>query len=142
MGVFDSILGKKGRDDDVTMEPCEGGYTLKGTRLKAPRISSVYIYFNSTTPLKDEPDVLKGIIMENGVAQSIAPGALIAAGYESIPDIDDYLVSNEMPESLNAFIMARAMMSGLARNQAEMCKLAVNPFDFKGIKGVLILKEV
>lgn len=141
MGLFDGILGKKGVQENMAIEPCKGGYTLKGGQAKSPRISGVYVLFNGKEPLKDEQEMLIGLMREFGVAGALAPGAVISAAYELIPEIDEYLATRDMPESLNAFLMARAMMCGLARGQAEMSRLAIDPFNFKGMKGVLIQKE-
>ena len=139
MGIIDSIKGKKKKGEDIVPEPSDGGYTLKGAR--GSRITSVYVFFNSTTPLGNERELLAGIIEEFGLASEAMPDAPISVKYEEIPGIDEYIAKGEMPESLNAFIMARAMLKGLARSQAEMSRLAVNPFNVKGVKGVLVLKE-
>jgi hypothetical protein len=141
MGLFDSVMGKKSKNDGIVLEPRDGGYGLKNYRARAPDINKVCVFFNSTAPIPGEPEVLKDLIKEQGVADRLAEGTLITTAYEAIPDIDEYLSTQEMPESLNAFIMTRAMMKGLARSQAEMGRLAVNPFNVKGIKGVLVLKE-
>ncbi len=142
MGLFDSFLGKKGVSEGVALEPREGGYVLKGSgRAAAPGISGVCVFFNSAAPAEDEPELLKILVKEFNLVEKLAPDVLIMTAYEAMPDIDEYLSTREMPESLNAFIMTRAMMRGLARSQAEMGKLAVNPFNVKGVKGVLVLKE-
>ncbi len=115
---------------------------LKGGRpARAPSVSSVYVFFDGSGPLENEREVLAGIIKEFDVARKLMPEARIATAYETLPDIDEYVATQEMPESLNAFFMARAMMAGIARSGAEMSKLALQPFDRKGVKGVLILKE-
>lgn len=135
------MKGNKGKNEDILLEPCGGGYVLKNYRARAPNINKVCVFFNSLTPIAGEPEVLKDLIKEYGLADRLAEGTLITTAYETIPDIGEYITVREMPESLNAFLMARAMMNGLARSQAEMSKLAVNPFDVKGVKGVLVLKE-
>jgi hypothetical protein len=141
MGLFNR-KGKKDKVEEIVLEQCKGGYILKGLKpARSPRISSVWVFCSSATPLKDEREMLKGIIKEFNLAGDIAPEAIISVVYEVVPDIDGYLSTQEMPESLNAFIMTRAMMKGLARSQAEMGRLAVNPFNVKGVKGVLVLKE-
>lgn len=141
MGIFDNVMGKKGKNEDIMLEPRDGGYVLKNNRARTPNIDKVYVLFSSNVPLPDEPKVLKDLIKEQGLADRLAEGAVINTAYEAIPDIDEYLSTRDMPESLNAFLMARAMLKGLARSQAEMGKLAVNPFDVDGVKGVLVLKE-
>jgi len=128
--------------EGVALERRDGGYVLKGHRnAVAPGVSRVCVFFSSASPLKEEPELLKSLVKELNVWERLAPDALIITAYEAMPDIDEYLSTQEMPESLNAFIMARAMMMGLARSQAEMGRLAVNPFNVKGVKGVLVLKE-
>jgi hypothetical protein len=141
MGLFDGVMGKKGKNEDIMLELRDGGYVLKNHRARVPSINKVCVFFNLPAPIPGESEVLKDLIKEQGVADRLAEGALIITAYEAIPDIDEYLRTQEMPESLNAFIMTRAMLKGLARSQAEMGKLAVNPFDVKGVKGVLVLKE-
>ncbi len=141
MGLFDGLLGKKDTGD-IVLEPVKGGYVLKGgPQAKAPGISGVYVFFNGKGPIGNEPAVLADILKEFNVPGKLAPGALIKTAYEDIPGIDEYVATQEMPESLNAFFMARAMMAGMARSAVEMSKLALHPFDHKGVKGVLILKE-
>ncbi len=142
MGLFDNILGKKGKSDDMALEPRDGGYILKGNRhAVAPDITRASVFVNQAAPPEDEPELIKSLVTEFNLGERLAPDALIIASYEAMPDIDEYLSTREIPESLNAFIMARAMLKGLARGQAEMGKLAVNPFNVRGIKGVIVLKE-
>jgi hypothetical protein len=141
MGLFDGVMGKKGKKEDIMLEPRDGGYVFKNHRARVPGINKVCVFFNSPAPIPGESEVLKDLIKGQGVADRLAEETLITTAYEAIPDIDEYLRTQEMPESLNAFIMTRAMMKGLARSQAEMRKLAVYPFGEKGVKGVLILKE-
>jgi hypothetical protein len=141
MGLFDGIMGKKGKNDDMVLEPRDGGYVLKNHRASAPDINKVCVFFSSAPPLEEEPELLKSLIKEFHVGDRLAHDALITTAYEAIPGIDEYLATREMPESLNAFIMTRAMLSGLAHGPAEMGRLAVNPFDVKGARGVLVLKE-
>ncbi len=123
------------------LEPYGGGYLLKNYRARTPNIDKVCVFFNAPAPFEGEPELLKDLIKEHGVPDRLVEGTLITTAYEAIPDIDEYLSTREMPESLNAFLMARAILKGLARSQAEMGKLAVNPFNVKGVKGVLVLKE-
>lgn len=139
MGIFDNILGKKSPGEEMAIERCAGGYVIKN-QARAPKFDRVCVFFSS--PVINEEDVLSGLAREYGFAKSLAPGALITTVHEAIPDIDEYLGTEDMPESLNAFLMARAMLNGLARSQAEMGKLTVNPFNHKGIKGVLVYKEI
>jgi hypothetical protein len=141
MGLFDGIMGKNSKKDDMVLEPRDGGYVLKNHRARAPDISKVCVFFSSAAPLEEEPELLKSLIKEFHVGDRLAPDALITTAYGAIPGIDEYLRTREVPESLNAFIMSRAMLSGLARGPAEMGRLAVDPFDMKGVKGVLVLKE-
>lgn len=141
MGLFDGILGKRGAQDNIVLEPCKGGYTVKGVQAKTQKVSAVSAFFNGSETLKDERDVLLGLIKELDVAETLAPGAVISTAYETLPDIDEFVATQEMPDSLNTFLMSRAMMLGLARSRSEMARLAIEPFNYKGIKGVLILKE-
>ena len=141
MGLFDNILGKKDKDEAIVLEPVSGGYVIKGQHARSSRFNKAHVFFNLATPLKDEQDRVKELIKEFNLEGDLEPGAIITASYETIPDIDEYIAQNEMPESLNAFLMARAMLNGLARGQAEMTRLTVNHFNIKGIKGILILKE-
>ncbi len=140
MGIFDNILGKNSPGDDMAIEPCAGGYTIKNISAKAPKFDRACVFFSS--PVADERDVVIGLAREYGFAKSLAPDALITTVHGAIPDIDEYLMTGEMPENLNAYLMARAMLNGLARGQAEMGKLAVNPFNYRGVKGVLVYKEI
>lgn len=137
MGILDGIKGKKG--DEMILEPREGGYALKGGQ--GSRIIRVCVFFSPATPLTDERELLAGIINDFKLTGDIAPGALISAKYEAVPGIDEYIARGEMPESLNAYLMARAMLEGLARGQSEMAKLAVNPVNYRGHKGILVYKE-
>lgn len=142
MGLFDGILGKKETGDNMVLEPCEEGYRLKQGYAQTPRIIRVHVFFQGTGPLTNEQDVLKEIIKKFDIASGLAPDALITVDHETMPEIDEYLSAGEIPESLNAFLMSRAMIKGLARGPAEMGKLAIYPFNIKDVKGVLILKEL
>jgi hypothetical protein len=142
MGIIDLFKGKKDKDDDLIIEKSDSGYVLKGQKSTAsPRVKRVHILVSSAKPLADERELVMGLIKEFGLAPEIAPEAPISIKYEIIPDIDEYIAKGEMPESLNSFLMARALLEGLARGPAEMAKLAVDPFDHKGHKGVLVCKE-
>ncbi len=142
MGLFDKMLGKKDSSDNIILEPLNGGYVVKGTQSKAPGVNKVCVFFSASEPVKEEPQVVKNLIDEYAVTRSLAPGAAIITAYETIPGIDDFMTGQEMPEELNAFLMSRAMMKGLARSQAEMSKLAINAFQVNGVKGVLVQKEI
>jgi len=139
MGIFDGRTGKKEKSDEMILEPHEGGYKRKGGH--GSRISRVCVYFDQATPLEDERELLRSIIKESGLSNDIAPGALISTKYDAVPGINEYIARGEMPESLNAYVMAQAMLEGLARGQADMAKLAVNPVNYRGHKGVLVYKE-
>ncbi len=139
MGIMDILKGKKNGGEDIVLEPSDGGYALKGAR--GSRVTGLFVFFDLTAPPGNERELLEGIIGEFSLAKEARPDAPISVNYGAIPGIDEYIAKGEIPESLNAFIMARAMMAGLARSQAEMGKLAVNPFNVKGVKGVLIEKE-
>ncbi len=142
MGLFDGILGKKGTGDNIVLEPCEEGYVLKQGSAQTPRIKRVHVIFQGTGPLNNERDVLKDIIKQFDIASGLATDSLITVDHETMPEIDEYLSAGEIPESLNAFLMSRAMIKGLARGPAEMGKLAIYPFNVNGVKGVLMLKEL
>ncbi len=141
MGLLDNIKGRKGKNEDLVLEPRDDGYALKGQRARSPGVTKICFFFNSAGPLKDEPELLKSLIKELHVEDKIARDAIITAVYEAMPDIDQYLSTRVVPDSLNAFIMTRAFMKGLARSQAEMGRLAVDPFDVKGVKGVVVMVE-
>jgi hypothetical protein len=140
MGLFDNIRGKKNGESELILERSGGGYRLKGTRAKAPRIGMVCVFFSVPAP-EAEAEALKSLIGEFGLADTLAADAVILTDSEPIPGIDEYLKTREMPEALNAFLMSRAMLKGLARNQAEMGKLGVDPFEVMGTKGVLVQKD-
>jgi hypothetical protein len=141
MGLFDKIMGKRQAEDGVSLEPCDGGYRLTGGHTGSPKFGKVGVFFSSDAPLKDEAELLKGILLEQDVASGLASGSVIMVVYGPIPDIDGFAATMEMSEGLNAFLMARAMLSGLARGPAEMAMLAVSPFNYKGVNGVIIKKE-
>ena len=142
MGLFDKMLGRKDSSDNIVLEPLNGGYVVKGTQSRAPGVNKVCVFFSVSEPVNEEPRVVKSLIDEYAVTGNLAPGAAILTAYEAIPGIDDYLSKQEMPEELNAFLMSRAMMKGLARSQAEMSKLAINSFQIDGVKGVLVQREI
>jgi len=97
--------------------------------------------FSLPAPLEDEPELVKGIIMELDATMAPATGAVISTAYETLPDVDEFVATREMPDSLNTFLMSRVMLLGIARGPAGMAKLAIEPFSYNGIKGVIILKE-
>jgi hypothetical protein len=138
MGIIDIFKNKK--DEDVVLEPSNGGYTWKSDK-GSSSISRAGVFFCATAPLKDEQEMLKGIIKGSGQASALAPGAVITVAYEELPGIDEFIATDEMPDSLNTFLMSRVMMAGLARGPQEMAKLAISPFNYRGVKGVLVLKE-
>ncbi len=140
MGLFDVFKGRKDKGDGVVLEPADGGYTLKsGTG--SSKVSRACVFVSSTAPVEDEPELIKSVLQGLDASISPAPGAAITTAYETLPDIDEFVATREMPDSLNTFLMSRAMMLGLARGPAEMAKLAIEPFIYNGIKGVIILKE-
>lgn len=142
MGLFDKMLGRKDSSDNIILEPLNGGYVVKGIQSKAPGVNKVCVFFSAMEQVKEEPQIVKNLIDEYAAASGLAPGAAIITAYETIPGIDDFLAGQEMPEELNAFLMSRAMMKGLAHSQSEMSKLAINAFQVDGVKGVLVLKEI
>lgn len=141
MGLFDGVMGKKGKDDGIVLEKRNEGYVLNDSKARAPDVKMACAFINSAEPPEDEAGLVKSLVKEFGLAEKLFPDTPIVTSYGAMPDIDEYLNTREMPDSLNAFIMARAMLNGLARGPAEMGKLAVNPFNVRGIKGVLVLKE-
>jgi hypothetical protein len=142
MGIFDNILGKKEAIEALTVEPADGGFTIKPLKkTEASKISRMEIMFNSATPPYTENELIKDVISEAGLSNLLLPGVLITTSYEVIPGVKEFLGTNEMPEDLNAFVMARAMMKGIARGPIEMGKIQVNSFQIKDTMGVIILKE-
>lgn len=143
MGFIDNILGKKAENVDMKLEPANGGYTLAYDKKPGNgNVGRVCVLFNAQSPPYAEADVLKDLIKEHGLENRFVPNAFITTAYENIPEMDEYLNTQEIPESLNAFLMSRAMMEGIARGPAEMGKISVNPFRVKGTNGVLVLKEM
>lgn len=140
MGLFDVFKGKKDKGSVVVLESAPGGYALKFGN-GSSGISRACIYFSLSSPLEDEQDMVEGIIKELDASIAPAAGAIISTAYEILPDIDEFVATREIPDTLNTFLMSRAMMLGLARGPAEMAKLAIEPFNYNGIKGVIILKE-
>lgn len=140
MGLFDVFKGRKDKGDAVVLEPANGGYTIKSSTGSA-KISRVCVIYSSTAPAEDEPELIKGALQGLDISLAPAPGAAITTAYETLPDIDEFIATREMPDSLNTFLMSRVMMLGLARGPAEMAKLAIEPFSYLGLKGVVILKE-
>ena len=142
MGIFDSILGKNEAIEKLTVEPANGGFTIKPLKkTDASKISRMDIMFNSTTPPCAEPELIRDVISEANILNILLPDVLITTSYEVIPGVKEFLSTNEMPEDLNAFVMARAMMKGIARGPIEMGKIQVNSFEIKDTMGVIILKE-
>jgi len=141
MGIIDVFKGKKDKGEEIALEPSDGGYIVKGVQAKAPGVSAVSVFFDDREPVKDVPATLLKLIDEFGLAEKLAPGIKINTAAEPLPGIDEFVASREMPDSLNTFLMSRVMMTGLARGPTEMAKLAISPFNHKGIKGVIILKE-
>jgi hypothetical protein len=142
MGLLNNILGKKEKSEELVLEPSNGGYSVKGYRANAPSIGRVCVFFSASAPAKEEQAIVKSLMGEYGFGKKLAEGAQIITAYETIPGIDGYLSSGEIPEELNAFLMSRAMLKSLAHSQAEMGKLIVNPFLLSGMKGVLVQKEL
>jgi len=140
--LLNNILGKKEKSEEFILEPLNGGYSIKGFRANAPSIGRVCVFFSANAPASEEQAIIESLMGEYGFGKKLAEGAQIIMVYETIPGIDSYLSSGEMPEELNAFLMSRAMLKGLAHNQAEMGKLIVNPFLVNGTKGVLVQKEI
>lgn len=141
MGIIDIFKGKKGKGEAIVLEPSEGGFTVQGTAAKEPGISAAMVFFDAGEPVEDEHEVLLGLIDEFSLASKLVPGTKISIAHEILPEIDEFIDTQEMPDSLNTFLMSRVMLAGLARGPAEMAKLAISPFDHKGVKGVLVLKE-
>jgi hypothetical protein len=140
MGLFDVFKGGKDKGRVVVLKPANGGYTLEsGTG--SNKISRVCVLYSSTAPVEDEPELIKGVLRGLDASIAPAPGAAITTAHETLPDIDEFVATREMPDSLNTFLMSRVMMLGLARGPAEMAKLAIEPFSYMGVKGVAILKE-
>ena len=139
MGIIDIFKGKKDKGEDIALEPSDGGYIVKGVSGKG--VSAASVFFDDREPVKDVPETLLGLIGEFGLAAKLAPDMKITIATEALPGIDEFIATQEMPDSLNTFLMSRVMLTGLARGPAEMAKLAISPFDHKGAKGVLILKE-
>lgn len=140
MGLFDVFKGGKDKGRVVVLEPVNGGYMLKSNTGSAT-ISRVCVLYSSTAPVEDEPELIKGVLQGLDASIAPSPGAAIATAYETLPDIDEFVATREMPDNLNTFLMSRALMLGLARGPAEMAKLAIEPFSYMGVKGVVILKE-
>jgi len=140
MGLLDVFKGKKDKGDGIVLEPAPGGYTLvSGTG--PSKICQACVFFSLPAPLEDEPELVKGIIMDLDATIAPATGAVISTAYETLPDVDEFVATREMPDSLNTFLMSRVMLLGIARGPAGMAKLAIEPFSYNGIKGVIILKE-
>jgi hypothetical protein len=140
MGLFNR--GKSDKNEETVLEHSDKGYLIKGKKAGAPSIGKVCVFFNASAPVKEEPAILRRLVDEQGLANKLADGVIITTAYETIPGIDAFLSSREIPEELNAFLMSRAMMNDLAKSQAEMSKLAVDPFNVNNIKGVLVQKEL
>jgi hypothetical protein len=140
MGLFNK--GKDDKNEETVLVPTDGGYSIKGKKAGSPGIGKVCVFFSADAPIKDEQAVLKSLVDEYGIRNKLSDGANIITAYETIPGIDTFLSSREMPEELNAFLMSRAMLKGLARSQSEMGKLIVNPFQVNSVKGVLVQKEI
>jgi hypothetical protein len=142
MGIFDSILGKKEATEELKVEPADGGFTIKPLKkTDVSKISRMDIMFNSAKPPYAEPELIKDAISEANVLPILLPEVLITTSYEIIPGVEEFLSTNKMAEDLNAFVMARAMMKGIARGPIEMGKIQVNSFQIKDTMGVIILKE-
>lgn len=143
MGIFNNILGKKGGNEELRVEPANGGYSIKSLKTAGTsKVNRVDIMFNTSKPLYAEPELIKDVISEAGIENKLAADVLITTSYEAIPGIKEFIDTNEMPEDLNAFVMARAMMKGIARGPIEMGKIQVDPFQIKDTMGVIILKEL
>jgi hypothetical protein len=140
MGLFNR--GKGDKAEETVIEPSDGGYAVKRKKAGSPGIGKVCVFFSATAPAKEEQAVIKSLVDEYDIANKLADGVNIMTAYETIPGMDAFLKSREIPEELNAFLMSRAMLKGLARSQAEMGKLVVNPFEINNIKGVLVQKEI
>lgn len=142
MGIFDSILGKNEAIEALTVESINGGFTIKPLKkTDSSKISRMDIMFNTAKPPYAEPELIRDAISEANVSKILLPEVLITTSYEVIPGVKEFLGTNEMPEDLNAFVMARAMMKGIARGPIEMGKIQVNSFQIKDTMGVIILKE-
>jgi hypothetical protein len=143
MGIFDNILGKKGGNEQLQVEPVNGGYSIKSLKeTGASKVNRVDIMLNTAKPLYDEPQLIKDVISDAGIENTLASGVFITTSYERIPGIKEFMDNKEMPEDLNAFVMARAMMKGIARGPIEMSKIQVNPFQINDTMGIIVLKEI
>jgi hypothetical protein len=143
MGIFNNILGKKSGNEELRVEPANGGYSIRSHKAAgASKVNRVDIMFNASKPLYAEPELIKDVISDTGIENTLATDVFITTSYEVIPSIKDFIDTNEMPEDLNAFVMARAMMKGIARGPIELGKIQVEPFQIKDTMGVIILKEI
>lgn len=140
MGIFDGILGKK--EGGLEIEKTSSGYAVKPLKkTEHSKVNRVDIVFNCAAAPYAEHEAIKDIVANAGIADTFTPDVLVTTSYEVIPSIMEYMATNEMPEDLNAFVMAKAMMKGIARGPIEMSKIQVNSFQIKDTMGIIILKE-
>jgi hypothetical protein len=140
MGLFNR--GKSDKNEETVLEHSGNGYLIIGKKAGTPSIGKVCVFFSANAPVAEEQTILRRLVDEQGLASKLADGVIITTAYETIPGIDAFLSSREIPEEMNAFLMSRAMMNDLAKSQAEMGKLAVDPFKVNNVKGVLVQKEL
>ena len=123
MGIFDKLFRRKGKVN-------------KGN------INRIEICFNSGSSPYSEPKVIKDLIKYFDLADSLTPDVHITTSYGHVPGVADYLSSQEMPDELIAFVIARAMIVGIIHDSEEIGKIITNPFKVEGTLGILIFKGV
>ena len=142
MGIFDSILGKKDESGEIKVVPSDGSFTIQSLKkTEASKISRVDIMFNTAQQPDKEPSLIRDVLEWNDLIGQLLPDVVITTTYGTIPGIKEFIASKVMPEDLNAFVMARAMLKGIASGPTQMGKIQVNSFSFKDITGLVILKE-
>jgi hypothetical protein len=143
MGIFDRLLGGKNWDEKSGIEPEIRGEAPKSSKKTiARKVNRIEICFNSTSPPYSEPEVIKDLIRYFGLADSLTTDVYITTSYGHISGVAEYLSSREMPDELQAFVMARAMIIGMVHDPKEMNKIRVTPFHVSNTLGILIIKEV
>lgn len=143
MGIFDRLFGMKKRDEKSGMEyEIRGDAPKSSKKTSARKVNRIEICFNSTSAPYSEPEVIKDLIRYFDLADSLTTDIYITTSYGHISGVAEYLNSQEMPDELQAFVMARTMIIGMVHDPKEMNKIRVNPFQVSDTLGILIIKDV